>query len=372
MKKVLVVGAGIGGCAAAIAFSQIGWKVTVLEKKTTIFTEGAGILLYSNALKSLDELNVLERILDEGCAMQGRTQFYNATSQLLGSVIYQSIDPRYPAYVGIDRQRCLEILYDRAKKFQVDFEFNVSISECNQKADKVSVTCENGEIFDDYDLVIAADGTNSQIRNRLWADSHSVYSGFALYHSMHNIHPNVSEKINVVMAGKRFGIIPMSNKKMYLWGALLEPTKKHIDKKDQPFTMHEEFKNLSGFCKEVIDDIDTDTYVHYTAVEEVSLDSFWHKGRIVLLGDAAHASLPFMAQGGAMALQDACVLSNLLDTQIDTEEALIRYKNIRKPTVDAVQIFSRNMGLSYSNHLVDFEKTQRNLNNFYGNESYFK
>lgn len=372
MKKVLIVGSGIGGCAAAIAFSQIGWEVTVLEKQSTIFTEGAGILLYSNALKSLDRLSMIDQIIAEGFAMRGTTQFYDDRSRFLGSVIYRSIDSNYPAYVGIDRQKFLSILYDRAKDLGVDFQFGISILEFKQYADRVSVLCDNGIEFVNYDLLIAADGTNSQIRAMLWEDSGSTYSGFGLFHSMHDIHPDVLEKITVVMPDKRFGIIPMSREKMYLWGSISEPKKRHIDKKDQPSTMHKEFKNLSGFLKEIVDDIDNDTYVHYTSVEEVTIDTFWHKGRVVLLGDAAHASLPFMAQGAAMALQDACVLSNLLETGAEIDESLMKYRSIRKPTVDAVQKMSRNIGLSYSQPVVDLEKIQYNLDNFYGNNEYFK
>jgi 2-polyprenyl-6-methoxyphenol hydroxylase-like FAD-dependent oxidoreductase len=372
MKKVLIIGSGIGGCAAAIAFSQIGWKVTVLEKFSNIFTEGAGILLYSNALKSLDELNVFDQICDNGCVMKGNTLFYDENSLLLGSVGYRSIDSKYPAYVGIDRQKFLEILYNRAKTLGADFQFNKLVLDCNQDENKISVTCSDNDSYLDNDLLIAADGTNSRIRNMIWKDSESMYSGFGLYHSMHDIHPNVAEKITVVMPDKRFGIIPMSKNKMYLWGSIREPIKKHIDKKDQPAAMHNEFKNLSGFIKEIIDDIDDGTYVHYTSVEEVSVNTDWHKDKIVLLGDAAHASLPFMAQGAAMAMQDACVLTRSLSKHETVEDALIEYKNTRKPVVDVVQRMSRNIGLSYSQSTVDLEKIQANLDNFYSNRSYFK
>lgn len=368
MKKVLIIGSGIGGSAAAIAFSKIGYKVTILEKSSTIFTEGAGILLYSNALKSLQYLEVLDEVLSSGHIMAGNTLFYDDTSMLLGSVKYTPIDPIYPAYVGIDRQKFLEILYKKALDLGAEFHFNYLFSQCDQYDNTISVD----DKFSDYDLMIAADGTNSHIRNLFWSNSKSVYSGFGLYHSMHDLHPEVSEKITVVMPGKRFGIIPISKNKMYVWGSIPEPVKKYIIKSDQHKTMYNEFKNLSGFLKEVIDDLGKNTYVHYTSVDEVTINDPWHKKRIVLLGDAAHASLPFMAQGGAMAIQDACVLSRAIKENNNIEQALADYKAIRKPVVDVVQQMSRAIGLSYGNKNADLEKIQTNLENFYSNQNYFK
>jgi 2-polyprenyl-6-methoxyphenol hydroxylase-like FAD-dependent oxidoreductase len=188
---------------------------------------------------------------------------------------------------------------------------------------------------------------------------------------MHELHADVKEKIVVVMDGRRFGVIPISNKQMYVWASLKEPLKKWILKDDQAKAMYQEFKNVEGFLKDIVEDLNSTPYVHYTAVEEVNITGGWHKGRIVLLGDSAHASVPFMAQGGAMALQDAVVLSNLISKNISVEDALTKYYSIRKPVVDTVQQMSRKIGSTYSDNVVDLNRAQSGLDSFYGNKQFF-
>lgn len=371
MKKILIVGAGIGGCAAAISFAQQGWKVTVVEKLTTIFTEGAGILLYSNALKTLDHLNLLDEVLAAGASMKGNTIFLDGDSNVLGTVNYKSIDPKYPAYTGINRQLFLNILFKRAISLGAVFKFSTSVESCVQTDQSVTVNCSDGIVFESLDLLIVANGTNSTIRKTLWPNSDSTYSGFGLWHSMHTLHPNVSEKITVVMPDRRFGIIPISDKQMYIWGSVANPNKTWIARKDQPALMAKEFESLTGYLKDIINELDVDSYVHYTSVEEVSLEDPWHVGRVVLLGDAAHASLPFMAQGGAMAMQDAVVLSKLCSQHNNINHALNTYKIKRKPVVDTIQQMCRNIGKTYTQSTVDLKKVQEGLDNFYNNTNFF-
>lgn len=369
MKKVVIIGAGIGGCATAIAFAQKGWSVTVIEKLKTILTEGAGILLYSNALKTLESLDVLDNVLTAGFSMQGETVYLDSSSKYIGCVNYKSIDQKYPAYTGINRQTFLQILYQKSIDLGADYQFGQSVVACNQHNNIVTVQTDLEEYT--CDLLVVANGTNSNIRKQLWENSDATFSGFGLWHSMHKSHPNVKEKITVVLEDRKFGIIPMNNDQMYIWASLAEPNKRWIEKQDQAKEMYRSFSNVQGFLKEIIDEVDNGAYVHYTSVEEVTIDDAWHKGRVVLLGDAAHASLPFMAQGGAMALEDARVLALLCSTT-DIESALIEYKNKRKPVVDTIQQMCRNIGKGYNQSTVDLKKIQENLNKFYGNEEYFK
>lgn len=372
MKKVLIIGAGPGGCAAAIAFSQIGWNVTVLEKFSKVTTRGAGILLYSNGLKSLDKLNVLDKVLATGSQGQGIQPFYDENANVLGTAKFHSVDPNYPSYVGIDRRKFLDILYQRAVLLGCKFHFETKAVEFNQDSNGITVICENSIVFENYDLLIASDGLNSQVRKKFWENAESTYSGFGLFHSTHPRHPMIDEKIAVFMPGKRFGVIPMSDDYMYIWASVHQPEKKYIDPIEQPKFMHEEFKNVSGFLKDIIDQlINEDVYVHYTSVEEVTINDTWHKGRVVLLGDAAHAATPFMAQGGSMSLQDACVLTELLIEDQNLDTSLRNYAELRKPVVKAVQQMSKNMGLSYKNTTFDIEKIQNNIDKFYLNDTYF-
>lgn len=367
--KIIIQGAGIAGCATAAAMALHGHEVTVLEKRKSILTEGAGILLHSNALKSLDHLYLLDQILAEGHSLKGHTLFLDKDSTPLGEVIYSSIDPKYPAYTGINRQKFLKILYNRACELGANFQFNTSIETLESHHNGVEISL-NGSTHK-ADLLIAADGTYSAIRSMLWPECNPVYTGFGLWHSMHKRHPLVNEKIVAVAPGKRFGIIPLSNSQMYIWGSFPEPEKVRISKQDQPSVMREKFHGLTGFLGDVISEINHDTYVHYTAVDQVTVTGPWHKNRILLIGDAAHASLPFMAQGGAMALQDAVTLGNLSKNITNIDSALNTFTERRRPVCLTVQQMSQKIGETYTSSTVDLSAIRKGLGHFYNNSSNF-
>jgi 2-polyprenyl-6-methoxyphenol hydroxylase-like FAD-dependent oxidoreductase len=310
-------------------------------------------------------------VLSAGYSMIGNTEFLDDTSNLLGHVTYKSVNDKYPAYVGINRQSFLEILYNKAVILGVEFKFSSEIVSSSQNDNNVSVKLKDGTVILNYDILIASNGTNSSIRKQHWKNAESIYSKFGLWHSMHNLHPMVREKIVVVMPGKRFGIIPISKTQMYIWASLKQNEKVWISKDMQANVMYTEFKDLTGFLKDIIEELNDNPYVHYTSVEEVTIDNKWHNERIVLLGDAAHASLPFMAQGGAMALQDAVILSKLFQENINLDQVLTKYKAIRKPVVDTIQQMCRKIGNSYSESTVDLEKVQSGLDSFYSNTKFF-
>lgn len=368
--KVLIQGSGIGGCATAIALSDLGYEVTVVEKRKQLFTDGAGILLYSNALKFLDRLNVLPEVLAHGEPMQGDTEFYDINSNFLGTVHYKSIDQLYPSYVGINRTKLLKILFNRAIENHVNFIFDCSIeldSLTGSAQDLIRLT--NGSV-NVYDLIIACDGTNSVIRNKLIEGSQSVYTGYGLWHSLHKRRPEIKEKVTVIGDGCRMGIIPLDKEYMYIWASKPEPVKIYIDKADQPSIMREKFSCFKGLMGDIINELDHTTYVHFTCVEEVHLNKPWHRGNVVFLGDSAHAALPFMAQGGAQALHDSVTLGQFLAKQ-PLSEALDEYSNFRYEVAKTVQTLSNKIGSGYQSMTVDLDKTQQGLDYFYTNTQNF-
>lgn len=369
--KILIQGAGIGGCASAIVLSNLGHEVTVVEQRLELFTDGAGILLYSNALKFIDHLGVLDNVLKHGAVMEGKTEFYSMNSELLGYVNYESVDPKYPAYVGINRNRLLRILYDKAVSNNVKFMFACSINLDTLNGSSDDLISLTNEHTSKYDLILACDGTNSVIRNKLIKDSKSKYTGYGLWHSLHKRHPLINEKVTVIGDNCRMGIIPLNDETMYIWASKAEPQKIHIEKKDQPKVMREKFSCFTGFMGDIINEIDDSTYVHLTCVEEVDLPKPWHYGNVIFLGDSAHASLPFMAQGGAQALHDSVSLGQILEQNKNLEESLIKYSEFRYEVAKLVQKTSSIIGSGYQNTTVDLVKVKQSLDSFYKNKNNF-
>lgn len=369
--NILIQGAGISGCASAIMLSNLGHTVTVIEQRLELFTEGAGILLYSNALKCLDQLGVLNEVLQQGAVMQGKTEFYDANSEFLGYVNYETVDDRYPAYVGINRNKLLRILHSRAVTNNVRFIFDCSINLdtlTGSSNDSISLT---NKYTSKYDLVLACDGTNSVIRNKLVKDSKSIYTGYGLWHSMHKRHTSINEKVTVIGDNCRMGIIPMNDETMYIWASKVEPQKIYIEKADQPRIMREKFSCFTGLMGDIVNEIDDSTYVHFTCVEEVDLPKPWHYGNVLFLGDSAHASLPFMAQGGAQALHDSVSLGQILEKNKPLEESLNKYSEFRYEVAKTVQKTSNKIGSGYQSTTVDLIKVQQGLDLFYKNRNNF-
>lgn len=369
--RVLIQGSGIGGCATAIGLSKLGYDVTVVEKRKELFTDGAGILLYSNALKFLDKLGVLPQVLTQGDRMSGDTKFYDMHSNFLGTVNYKPIDPHYDAYVGINRTSLLTILYNDAVTNNVKFVFDATIElDSLTGSTNDTIRLSNGT-ESKFDLVVACDGTNSPIRRKLIKDSESKYTGYGLWHSLHKRRPEIDEKVTVIGEGCRMGIIPLSKDYMYIWASLIEPEKIYIDKKDQPRVMREKFSCFTGLMGDIINELDDDSYVHFTAVEEVHLEKPWYVGNVVFLGDSAHASLPFMAQGGAQALHDCVSLCQILSKEQPLNISLNEYSNFRYDIAKTVQRTSNLIGSGYQSTNVDLEKTQKGLDLFYTNKQNF-
>lgn len=370
--KILIQGAGLGGCTLAAALAQTGHDVTVVERRNILSTGNAGIVLYSNALRCIDTIGLLDKVLESGIVMDGKTEIWSHDSTLLGYVDYKPVDTRYPAYMGINRYLFLSILYENALKSGAKFKFGVSTNVQTINGLPSDVIEFTDTTTDSYDLVVAADGTNSELRHKLFDGQQSLFTHYGLWHSMHKRRKEVNEKITVIGKGCRLGFIPLTDSTMYVWASIPESEKVFIEQKDQPRVMREKFSSFTGLVKEVIDEINDDTYVHYTAVEEVHLPKPWFKGNVVFIGDAAHASLPFMAQGGAQALHDSIALTQILNSEGSIEDKLQKYTDFRYDVAKTVQTMSNKIGDGYRDtSTIDITKAQLAADMFYLNTENF-
>jgi 2-polyprenyl-6-methoxyphenol hydroxylase-like FAD-dependent oxidoreductase len=363
--RVVINGAGIAGCAAAALLSGEGHQVTVMERRPDLFTDGAGILLYSNALVALERIGVLPQVLDGGFSMVGNTQLLDADCNKVGELHYTPVDERFPAYVGIDRNRLLSALYKKAVAGGTTFYFDSELSYFHPTHDN-KVAYGSNQARGYADLGIAADGTNSHVRSLIGGPA-SVFSGFGLWHSLHDRLDFVHEKINASADGVKMGVIPISKSKMYLWASREEPNNPWINKRDWPAEMRSRFQQFRGWLGDLVSSIDDNTYINYTSAREVRMPPPWGSGNIVCIGDAAHATTPFMAQGGAQALMDVVSLGRHIKEVSPGNLALslTYFAQSRYAMTNYVQERSAAFGRAYRSSAFDLSRAQQDLNQFY-------
>lgn len=342
MRRVLVVGAGIAGSAAAIALVEAGFDVEVIEKQAVWRFQSSGIFVYSNGLRALRELGVLPGILTAGYAIRdGRNIYLDHTGAPIVDTFYPA--PGVPAILGIKRAEMHRVLARRIEELGVSVRLGTTITALKNGANHVSTTFSDGSAGE-YDLVVGADGIRSQVRGLVFPEVVPRYTGFGVWRSVHDRPRDLTDKFMLMGMGKRLGIMPISEEKLYIFGTIPEPAGRWYEPVEWPALMRAKFAEFGGPVAPLLAEVSDRTEVLYTAVEEIVMEPPWHRGRVLLIGDAAHASTPFMGQGGAMAVEDAVVLARMLRHAGEPDATLRAFAERRHPMCKFVQDVSRQVG----------------------------
>lgn len=342
---ILIVGGGIAGCSAAIALSDQGHRVQIVEKQSEWRFQSSGIFVYANGLVSLDALGLLEGIVAAGFGVEdGRNVYLDHLGEPIVETKYPTPDPeRIPAILGIKRAEMHRVMADRVSALGVPLTLGTTVEDIEQDGSGVDVAFSDNT-QGRFDLVIGADGVRSKTRTQIGVTLTPRYTGFGVWRSVHRRPPALTDKIMMMGPAKRFGIMPISGDKLYTFGTMAEPADAFYPPETWASEMRARFAEFGGPARAFLEELGPETELLYTAVEEVVLPLPWHAGRIVLIGDAAHASTPFMGQGGAMAMQDAVVLAQALSRIDDLDTALTAFGKARYPVCEFVQNVSRAVG----------------------------
>lgn len=344
--SIIVSGAGIAGCAAAIALAQAGHRVRVLERGAAGTPHSSGIFVYANGLQSLRDLGVLPDILAAGFAVPGgRNAWFDAAGRPLCVTRYPAPDG-LPAILGIRRAELARVLTARMLALGVTLTHGAEVVALARTDEAVSVVCADGRTAR-ADLLVVAEGLRSVSRTLAGWDAAPRYSGFSVWRSVHPRPPGLTDKIMQMGRGLRFGIMPISDAQLYTFGTVPGAKPDRIAPAQWPARMAALFAGFGGPARPFLDSLGPGSEVLFTAVEEVALPLPWHRGRVVVIGDAAHAATPFMGQGGAMALADGVALARHLSRAALPEalaDALAAFGAERAPVCAFVQEVSRRVG----------------------------
>ncbi|WP_433782163.1 FAD-dependent monooxygenase [Actinomycetospora sp. CA-101289] len=350
VDTALVVGGGAAGAATAILLADAGVAVDLVEAQPEVSALGSGITLQGNALRVLRRLGVLEE-----CAALG----YECSGLLVraadpaATVLAQLPDLRFggpdlPGTMGMYRPDLARVLMARADEVGVTTRFATTVDALDQDADGVDVRFSNGTTRR-YGLVVGADGVRSATRRLLDVPLDTRAVGMGAWR-MVAPRPEDVTTAQLFFGGPCYiaGITPTGPDTAYWF--LVEDAQDRASR--TPDEQLDAFRELSrayhGPWDEVRERFDDPARLNYTWFETHLLDAPWHRGRVVLVGDAVHVCPPTIAQGAAAALEDAEVLGDLVATDDTLDDALTaftarRYDRVRTVVEASLQMAQWNL-----------------------------
>jgi FAD-dependent urate hydroxylase len=332
-RRVLIVGGGIAGLALARTLASTGVSLDLIERERVWRPAGTGIYLPGNASRALRALGLEAQVASR--AFEITTQrLCDHRGRLLAQVDVAKLWAAVGPCLALGRAELHEVLLDAVR--DVPIRMGLAVERLAQHTDGVSVEFSDGT-SGDYDLVVAADGINSTVR-RLAFDPTAAPRpvGQVGWRFLAPRPPEVTTWS--VMLGRRtaFLTLPIDDHRVYCYGDVVAPEGLDGTEHSSSERLKQLFAEFADPAAALVSTLDAATDIHVSRIEEVALES-WVRGRIVLIGDAAHATSPNMAEGAAMALEDALVLAACLRRTPEIPAALVAFEAQRQPRTDWVR-----------------------------------
>jgi 2-polyprenyl-6-methoxyphenol hydroxylase-like FAD-dependent oxidoreductase len=329
------VGAGIGGLGVGAALAQRGAEVEIVEINPTHEVLGVGINQPANSLRALRAIGVLDECIEAGFQFD-RARFCDASGELIVEVP-SGLGGDVPANNAITRPDLQRILLAAADRAGAKIRRAVTVSDLRRDGERVQVDFTEGD-SDEFDLVVAFDGIKSAMRRLLFGPAHEpVFTGFGVWRVSFPRPAEVTCSYIFQGVGAKPGLIPLNDHEMYMFLVTPEPGQPRHDPARFDVLVRERMAGFTGLPGQLRDSIVGPDGIVYSPLSEVMLPLPWHQGRIVVLGDAAHACAPHITQGAGMALEDAVVLAELLAADMPVEVALTALGDRRWPRCKLVQ-----------------------------------
>jgi 2-polyprenyl-6-methoxyphenol hydroxylase-like FAD-dependent oxidoreductase len=340
IRRVLVVGGGIGGLTAAATFARQGVEAVLIERRPAFDIPGVGLGQPANALRVYDTLGVLEEILATGFSYD-RMWLFDRDRRLIVEHTFLLGDDRVPAFCALSRLQLHEILFGAAQRAGVEFRLGVTVDHIEDRGDHVEVRFSNGQ-DDTFDLVAGFDGIRSSTRLHLVGTAFAPRpSGYGAWR-VQAPRPDYVRGMEFLQGiGSKTGAMPLSNNTMYLFHIRPEAPGANFAGQDQAQLFKERLAQYGSYVADIAASLNSASDIVYSPIEPLMLPWPWYRGRVVIGGDAAHTVAPHLTQGAAMAAEDAFVLAReVLADDGPVETRLMRYSMRRYPRCAFVYTFA--------------------------------
>ena len=343
VRRVLVVGGGVGGLTAAASFAQRGVEVVLIEKRPAFDIPGVGLGQPANALRVYQSLGVLDEILQTGFSYD-RMHIFDASRRLIAEHKFLLGDEKVPAFCALSRLELHRILLGAAEKAGVQIRLGVTVSEIENEKDKdrVSVQFSTGE-NDTFDLLAGFDGIRSETRQYLVGTAFVPRpSGYGAWRVQVPRRDYVRGMEFLQGIGSKTGAMPLNNDLMYVFHIRPEAPDSWFAEKDFAKLLKERMSQYGSYVAEISASLDPNSDIVYSPMELLFLPWPWFRGRVAIGGDAAHTFPPHLTQGAAMAAEDGLVLAReVLRDDGSIHDRLMRYSMQRYARCAFVYTFSR-------------------------------
>jgi 2-polyprenyl-6-methoxyphenol hydroxylase-like FAD-dependent oxidoreductase len=322
VKSALVIGGGIGGLTAAIALCRKGIAVHVIERDPEWSVYGVGIIQQANVIRAVAELGILDHYLDAGFPFD---ELEICSGERTVRVPSPRLVPTYPANLGISRRALQRVLAERARASGATLQLGVTADRFEEDDSGVQVTFSDGT-QGHWDFVVGADGLYSQTRRMIFPDAPEPrFVGQSVWRQNFP-RPAALTAMRVYEGPKGLGLVPLSHEIMYLYVTTPEPGNPRYPREGISSAMRAKLADAPPAVRELSEQITDDSAVVYKPLEVVFLHGDWHKGRVVLLGDAVHATTPHLGQGAGMAIEDSVVLAEEIARAPTPQAAFAAYR----------------------------------------------
>lgn len=318
-QRLLIVGGGIGGMAAAQSFLKQGVEVDLVDVDPNWRVYGAGITITGPTLRAFKQLGILEELGKDG-AFSNQVKFFDADGNYIRSMAAPPLEPDIPGTGGVMRPALHKLMSKRTLAGGAKVRLGLTVESFVQDAEGVDVVFSDGS-QGRYDMVVGADGAGSKMRALLLPDApEPTFTGQGCWRLVADRPAEVdSAEIYFGPSNRKVGFNPCSDTQMYLFATVDMPGNPFVADDGLIDGMRDILEPFGGRIATIRETLGPDSNLNYRPLFAALVPPPWHVGRVGLIGDAVHATTPHLASGAGIAIEDGLVLAEEMRAAADVE-----------------------------------------------------